>query len=150
VFYDNGSLKYELKRIRDLSEIPNIQTGQNYSYIPVVNSSGAYRIKIYPTPTETSSSNVSVWFIGNANTLALDADIMNIPEAVHFVISHMKLRCMQKEGHPAQIQQAQDVERQRQLLVDTLTAMVPDDDNKVLADFSFYDEFDPATYGVPI
>jgi hypothetical protein len=142
IFYDNGSNKYEIRRIRDLSEIPNIESSEPYKYIPVVDSSGAYKIKLYPASRETSSSNVTIWFIGNANELALDADVMNIPEAVHFVMAHMKLRCAQKESHPGQIQAAQELERQRQLLVDTLTAMVPDDDNKVLIDQSFYDDFD--------
>ena len=147
MFYDDGSKKYEIRRIRELSEIPGIQTGQDYLYMPYVNSSGAYKVKLLPSSAETSSTNVTVWFIGNANTLAVDADIMNIPEAVHFVMAHMKLRISQKEGHPAQLQFAQDVERQRQLLVDTLTAMVPDDDNTILADYSFYNEFDNQYWG---
>lgn len=142
ILYSDGVTKYEIKRIRNINDTLDIDTNDDYMYIPIVNSSGVQKIKLYPTSRETSSSNVTIWSIGNATELALDADLMNIPEAVNFVMAHMKLRILQKEGSPKQTEQAQEVERQRQLLVDTLTAMVPDDNNEVLPDFSYYAEFD--------
>lgn len=142
IFYENGTNKYEIRRIRDLSEIPDVETGDNYRYIVMMNSSGAAKIKLYPTAAETSSTNVTVWFIGNATTLSATSDEMNIPEAVQYVIARAKLECARKEGHPAQVSLADEVKKQEKLLVDTLTAMVPDEDNEIRPDFSFYNEFD--------
>lgn len=147
IFYVNGTEKYEIKRVRNLDDILDVSDSEAYKYQPIMNSSGAARIKLFPASRETSSTNVTVWFIGNAKTLSATTDEMNIPEAVHFVIAHMKLRVLQKEGNQAQVQQAQELERQRQLMIDTLTSMVPDDNNQVLADLSFYSEFDPRYMG---
>jgi hypothetical protein len=62
----------------------------------------------------------------------------------------MKSKILDKENHPSSMQAAQNVERQRMLLVDTLTSMVPDDDNLILPDYSFYNEYDQWYVGYPI
>jgi hypothetical protein len=140
VFYESGSNKYEVKRIRDLSVIPHIDTGDDYRYIIVTNSSGGHRLKLYPTAAETSSTNVTIWFIGNATRIDADADEINIPEAINFLLAYVKLECLRREGHPGQAQMEMERERQRKILVETLTTIVPDDDNEIIFDTTFYDE----------
>lgn len=132
VFYNDGGTKYEVKRVRDLSQIPHIEASENYRYVVMMNSAGQFRLKLYPASRETSTSNVTIWHIGNANTLSLDDDILNIPEAAQFVICRAKLECARKEGHPIQVTLAGEVEKQRELLIETLTNMVPDEDNEIL------------------
>ncbi len=140
IFYDDGNTRYEIKRIRNLVDIPEVDDNDDYRYIVTMNSSGAFRVKLYPESRETSASNVTVWHIGNARTLADDADEMNLPEAAHYVIARAKLECARKEGHPIAVALAEEVAKQQQLLVDSLSAMVPDEDNKIMLDTSFYDD----------
>lgn len=141
VFYDNGSSKYEVKRVRNLSDIPWVDSDDDYRYLIINNSSGGTRLKLFPSSRETSS-NVSIWYIGNANHITSDSDVINIPEAAGFIIASIKLECMRKELHPGQSTAESERERQRQLLVDALTSMVPDEDNEILIDTSFYRDFD--------
>lgn len=143
IIYDDGNTKYIVKRMRKFEDIPYVQTTDYYRYRVIMNSSGAFKLRLWPAAQETSSTNVTIWFIGEANTLAVDTDIMNIPEAYQFVVAKSKLECARKEGHPAQSALEMEVERQRVFLVDTLTAMVPDEDNTILPDMSFYTDFDP-------
>jgi len=143
ILYDDGTTKYEVQRLKDFKDIPYVQTTDYYRYKVVMNSSGDFKIKLFPTAQETSTTNFTIWFIGSANTLSASTDKMNIPEAAQFVVTKSKLECARKEGHPAQVALEQEVERQRKLLVDTLTAMVPDEDNHIEPDMSFYWDFDP-------
>lgn len=142
VIYDDGTNKYLIKRIRKLEEIPYVDTNDDYRYMIVMDGTGAFKLRLFPTSRENSSTTVNVWHIGSANVLSADADIMNIPEAAQYVISKTKLECARKEGHPAQMSLEQETDRQRKLLIETLTVMVPDEDNQVLMDLSFYGEFD--------
>lgn len=81
----------------------------------------------------------TLWFIRQANRLYLDADICDIPQFANFITQFMKKRCYEKEpGHPTFQQAIVDLDRQRKLMVETLTEMVPDDDNRVQGDFSHY------------
>lgn len=132
VFYENGTDKYEIKRIRNLTDIPDVLSTDKYRYLIINTGTGGFKMRLFPASRETSTTNVTIWFIANANTLSLDTDVMNIPEAVRFVIEKTKLLCARKEGHPAQVALEAEVERQKELLVSTLTAMVPDEDNAIL------------------
>lgn len=140
VYYTNGGTTYEIKRIRNLDEIPNVDSGDDYRYLVYMDSSGGFRMKLYPASRESSSSNVSVWFIGNANRLEDDTDIMNIPEARSFVVASTKLACARKEGHPAAVSLEGEVERQRVLMVDSLQAKIPDENNQIEVDLSYFDD----------
>lgn len=140
VIYDNGSESYEIKRVKNLSLIPDIETSDDYRYVVYTNSSGVPKMILYPASRETNSTYVTIWFIGNANRLTLTTDSMNIPEAVQFVIARTKLECARKEGHPAQMALETEVERQRALLEDVLSTIVPDEDNKISLDLSYYDD----------
>lgn len=142
IIYDNGSTTYEIRKIRDLAKIPDVQDSDDLRYLIYTNSSGVQKILLYPTPAETTSTYVTIWFIGNANRLSVDADVMNIPEAKAYVLTRAKLECARKEGHPAQVALEGEVERQRQLLVTTLSAMTPDEDTKLTLDTSYYDDQD--------
>jgi len=138
--YDNGSTKYEVKRIKNLKEIPHIQAGQLYRY-RIINPTGGYQIKLYPTPTETTSTYFTCYYLRNANAITADATVIDLPEAKGFIKAHIKARCMAKEGFPGNPAVNPDVEKQRQLLIETLENMVPDENNEIEPDMSFYDDF---------
>ena len=81
-----------------------------------------------------------MWYIRNANRLVSDTDICDIPEFVHFVIAYTKLRCLEKERDPGVGYWENQVEKQRRLMIDTLTNMIPDMDNRMEPDMTSYEE----------
>lgn len=141
--YDNGSQKYPIKRIRDLKKIAYIRENDVYCYRPINNAGDGPQIKIYPTPNETSSENVVVYYLRTPSAIVNDSSIVDVPEASNFIIQHVKDSCAAKEsGSMYSKQPSVELEKQRELLQSTLSDMIPDGDNTLEGDFSFYEEFD--------
>lgn len=141
LIYDDGSETYDIRRIKNLSEVPYFDNIVQYKYLIVNNSTGA-KIKLYPSADETSSSNVTVWYIRNATRLTSSTSECDIPEFVHFVMQHMKVRCYEKEkGTPPMIMQKamSDLNAQRNLMISTLTNMVDDRDTEIEQDLTHYE-----------
>jgi hypothetical protein len=134
VFYSNGTEKYEIRRIRRLSDVPEVDDSDDYRYLVLTTSSGGFKIKFYPASRETSSANVEIWFLGNAKVLSADSDTMNIPEAFNLIVEKVKLMCARKEGHPTQITLEAEVDKQERRFIEVIAAMVPDEDNEILMD----------------
>jgi hypothetical protein len=135
--YNNGADKYDIPRIRKLSDIPFIDNGANYSYL-LVNPSTGLKIKLFPTSRETSASNVTVYYIRNAKELATDADVCDVPEFINYVYWKVKLAVYQKEGNPLIVEAQKQVDSVKAEMIKTLSQRVPDDDNKVLIDNDIY------------
>ena len=85
---------------------------------------------------------MTIWFLRNARAITADTDVIDVPEAHKFIMQHIKLRCYEKEGSPNQNKAERDLARERKLLIDSLSAMIPDEDNRMLLDLDFYEEFD--------
>lgn len=143
VYYTNGATKYRVRRIRDIDELQFIQAGEPYRFELLNSSASGQQIRICPTPTETSSTNITLWYIRNAKRLALTTDECDIPEFVNFIFKHIKKSCLAKEmGGQAPQGAVMELDFERKLMLETLGEMVPDRENEILADFSFYNEFD--------
>jgi hypothetical protein len=86
-------------------------------------------------------------YLRNAKKFSADADVCDIPEFTSVIIAYVRWKCMAKEGHPDQMSAQQTLQVVRQEMVDTLTARVPDEDNQITQDLSFYNEFDSLNGG---
>jgi len=75
-----------------------------------------------------------------ATEAIIRATVMDIPEAAVFIMEWVKANCLFKDGDPRLAGTVAKLENQRTMLVDTLKDRVPDDDNQVEADYSFYTE----------
>lgn len=75
-----------------------------------------------------------------ATEAIIRATVMDIPEAAVFIMEWVKANCIYKDGDPRLSGTVAKLENQRTILVDTLKERVPDDDNQVEADYSFYEE----------
>jgi hypothetical protein len=145
VVYDNSGRVYDLQRIRDWKKFEeysvqkNYGTGESYSYFITNSTPGEPKILLVPKSRE-AGANVVLWYLRQANRLEVDADVCDIPEFVHFVIQFMKVRVYEKEGHPNLPTALSILEQQRKQMTDTLTGMVPDDNNTIEADLSHYEE----------
>jgi hypothetical protein len=147
ILYSDGSaMKYEVKRVKKLEETLYITAPDLYRYIIKNSSSTGLKLAFYPTPSETSS-NMTIWYIRNALRFVDDTDVCDIPEFTSVIVQFVRYKCLTKEGHPDAAQAAQDLERMKQEMVDTLTARVPDEDNYVLKDTEFYRDFDDWRFG---
>lgn len=145
--YINNDLIYPVRRIREMDRFEDIDvtalsdTSRSYRYLLVNDSaSTGMQLKLTPASRETLTNGLKVWYIRNANRMTADADICDIPEFTSFVIQYMKFRCYEKEGDPrAQLAQGL-LEQQRTQLNATLSSMVPDGDNQVEMDLTFYED----------
>lgn len=147
VIYRNGTTVFPIEKIRENKRFETIayeliyNDGVTYKYI-IKNVSAATgpQIVLYPAARETSAANVTLWYIRNANRMTEDASLCDIPEFASFIIQYMKMRCYEKEGHPNYESSVSILDRQRKLMIETLSEMVPDGANHVEMDFSPYEE----------
>lgn len=146
VIYKNGATVYKLDRLRDWKKLYDYSlnlTGTtvagDYDWFLVNRTAGSPKIVFTPPVTE-DGTYITVWYLRNANRLSADADVCDIPEFANFVIQYVKVRCYEKEGHPNLQKALYDLQMQRQQMTDTLTTMVPDNENEIEADLSHYEE----------
>ena len=149
IYYNDGSRNYEITRVKNLLEIPNVVAGQDYRYL-IINPSTGIRARFYPTPAETSS-NATVWYIRNMKRLTtslVDANnVCEIPECVNFVYQYIR-RSIAKKTRRADLIQMEDndLKIQYQLMMDALKDMVADADNRIPLDISSYVEQEDRYY----
>lgn len=142
VQYDDGSKKYPIRRIRDLKEIPYITNSDCYCYRITNNATEGPKFKLYPASMENSTSNVTIFFLRNANELVNDESTLDIPEAAQFIIQYIKDAVSNKEKGPMiEAPDSPQLIRKRQFMIEALTEMVPDGDNLIEPDLSFYEDF---------
>ncbi len=98
---------------------------------------------------EASPFRAKLWYIRNAARIPLiaegtqaitEATLVDIPEFANFLLQYVKCRIWEKEGNPNLQTGLAVLEQQRKMMVDTLTQMVPDDDDQIQPDLSHYEE----------
>lgn len=146
VIYQNGSLTYEVKRLRDWKKFINkadadlYATDRYYGYFLKNNSiEDGVQLLLVPKSREDSETNVTIWYIRNATRATDETSKCDIPEFLNFIYAHMRCSIRRKEFN-GDVPQTDllALEAQRKLMVDTLTAMVPDDQTEIEQDLSHY------------
>lgn len=150
IMYDDGSKNYIVKRIRDLEDIPNIEDNDAYlSYLIINDVEEGAKIQFYPTPNADSDDALTVWYLRDAKELESDSDELDIPEFYNFVVLYARHECLKKElGNPILIYTKEEMERERRLMVETLTNRYVDNDTHLLMDDSFYTDYENNWWGV--
>lgn len=127
--------------------------GRNY-VVSTVPSTTTFTVSEVPGGNEVESTDsqsgthyfekapflMTVWYLRTAKRILEDTDLLDIPEFAQFIIQHMKVRVYEKEGHPNLDKAVSDLDRERALMIDTLTQMVPDNNDKIPMDTSFYED----------
>lgn len=137
-----GTTTYTVNRIKDWKKfeekaVADTQvTTDLYQYILVNATAGSPKITLVPKSRE--SGTLVIWYLRNANRLVNDSDICDIPEFINFIFSHMKVKVFGKEGHPGYQQALERLETERQRMTGVLQQMVPDADNDLEMDTSYY------------
>lgn len=158
IMFDNGSDKYEIKRMRNIRASICVDPAEKYCYLPVNRAGIGPQLRFYPTPRETSSTNVTAWFIRHSNRIphvgdvvsgspatqaVVDATEIDIPEFIEFVYAWVKMRCLAKyNGGLAPQESLNAIDQQRVMMVTTLSNRTPDENDEIPIDTSFYSDFD--------
>jgi hypothetical protein len=143
--YRNGGEVYTIPRIKDWRKFETYeveQTGSGSSHISgyfILNSTAGAPKILFPQ-VNVSGEYVQVWFVRQANRLVETTDVLDIPEASNYVMQHMKVRAYEKEGHPNLTLATQILVGLRADLEGDLAEMVPDADNELEMDTSFYED----------
>ena len=143
--YENGAERYTIDRLRDWKKF-EIDSERNYvpdtiayQYFITNASAGTVRMHIVPTPT-ISGAYGKLWYIREASVIEDDDSVVDIPEFANFIMQYMKVRLYEKDQN-ANLQMAREqLEQQRMQMRATLAEMVPDADNRIEVDRSFYEE----------
>ena len=145
VVYRNGNTVYPVTRIKELNRFIDIMmtstndTSASYRYFLINNSAATgIQMQLVPASRETLPAAITMWYLRNANRMVALTDICDIPEFTSFVIQWMKMRCYEKEGDGRFQAAATMTDQQRQQMVETLSAMIPDGDTSLEADTSHY------------
>jgi hypothetical protein len=142
VFSDGNNRTYQLKKLRNFREIPYIDQNstRDYSFLIKNSEENGVKLVLYPASRVTSTTVLTCWHIRNARTLVNESDECDLPEFVNFVIAHMKVSCARKEGHPLLGVFEAELEKQKELMVTTLSSMIVDEDNVMTMDMSLYED----------
>lgn len=143
LLYNNGGDKrYFVPRVKKLEETMWVENEDNYKYLITNTTADGLKINLYPTPQETNSNRMFLYYLRNAKRFVDTTDVCDIPEFTHVIVQYVRWKCMSKEGHPGTQEAMQDLERMKADMVTTLEARIPDEDNFILMDNSFYMDFD--------
>ena len=146
VIYRNSTKVFKIERLRDWHKLEEYETYQSGTHASIrfgwffLNSTpGQPQIIMAPTPRENGAF-VQIWYLCNANALAVDADILDIPEAANYVMQYIKVRCYEKEAHPMVQKAMQDLAVEKSTTLATLAGLAADGDNEIESDMSVYNE----------
>lgn len=137
-----GTTTYRVNRIKDWKKfeqkgLSDTQTTTDlYQYFLINQTVGNPQIMLVPKAHEAGT--LKVWYLRNANRLAVDADICDIPEFINFIFAHMKVKVFGKEGHPGYQEALERLETERARMNAVLAARVPDAENEIEMDLSIY------------
>ena len=140
IFFDDGATKYEIKPMKDLSEIPYIKENDFYKYRITNTATDGLKIKLYPASRDTSSTIVTIFYRRAAKRFSADTDILDVPEAKQFVKQYVLDQVANKERMTPDAPESEALKRKRKLLMDSLERMIDDDNNEIFIDMSFFEE----------
>lgn len=147
--YKMGATIYSIRRLRGLAQFEDIERINQYNtvtdfykFVLRNDSAAAGKIlQLVPPARETSSQNVTMWYIRNANVMVDDTSICDLPEiAQQFLYQYVKYRCYEKEGHPNQDSAKADLDKITSNMVSTLENQTDDTETEIVKDLSYYED----------
>lgn len=91
------------------------------------------------SPLVFTEGRLLLWYIREAYIPTSVNDMIDIPEFWNFIAQYVVVECLKKElGNPRLPEEKSKLEFVRQQMTDTLTEMIPDQDDEIEKDFDFY------------
>lgn len=143
IYYVNGSLFYRVDKIRQLDSLLFVQPGDNYQFLLPNLGPNQLKLRLYPTPTESLTNGLVLWYVREANKLTsstTDANnVSEIPESDNFIYAHVRLSIAKKSKRQDWIQvEAAAREQAYNLMLESLADFTLDENNSVIMDLSSY------------
>jgi len=141
----NNKYYHTVKQLRDLSDIPSIKGG-NFKY-KIFSSSTGRKMKLFPTPVQ--SGKLDIYYTRNANRIELnggDSQICDIPEFIDTVLLYMTMKVYEKDMSPMLQFAREEFRESKDLLTQTLSKGINDEDNEILPDLEFYEDITGGIY----
>lgn len=144
VVFREGQTIYPVLKFKNFHQFERIEHAENYD------TNGQYRYWLRNAPTGKKMVMVpnirqgspgelcNVYFLRRAIRPTVDSDLVDIPEFYSFIVAYMKMQCYAKEGHPNYQLAAAEVDDETKEMENTLSNRVPDDENEIPLDLSFY------------
>jgi hypothetical protein len=139
LIYSNGSDRYLVKKIKRLEDTATLETGDDYMYLLTNDSTDGISLTVYPEPS-SNGETLTLWYLRNANEVTDDDDEIDLPEAYDYLTQYVKDACVNKERATPDAPKSAALQEEERLLTEALSERVPDDDNVLQADLSFYYE----------
>jgi hypothetical protein len=98
------------------------------------------KIKLYPASRETSSTNVTIFYRRKANRIVSDSTVIDIPEGDSFIKQWVIDKAANKERMTPDAPESAALARKRELLLNSLTNQIDDENNEVTMDISHYQD----------
>ena len=154
IYHDGGkSSSHEVRRVSSLvegSERDIYSTGSNHvlQWSPYNSKSGGRQIRLFPEAGRTGT--LIIWYIRNARqlvdetvdgvTTVADAQSCDVDEFERYILQCVKTECYFKDGDPRAVPSRQLEEMLKRDMIETLSNAVPDNNDEIPMDFSFYDD----------
>jgi hypothetical protein len=143
VYYNDGTTAYEIRLLRKKEEIMRITTSCDYKYRIINTTASGIQMKLYPTSRETSTQNVTVYYIRASQVITGDTSVMDIPIADAFIKQYVKDKVKEKElGPTSDMGRSQLLEKELNLMIEALNTMIPDESSNLIeVDQGVYSDF---------
>lgn len=135
-----------LRKDISLEELEDVRVNNSQSSTPayqytILNATaGSPKIYLSPPAQETSTTTVVCWYIRKANRMVDDDTICDIPAFESYIKKYVAWKAYFKEGHPNTPEAKNSLDEERNLMIQTLEGMVPDNDTVLEKDLSHYEE----------
>jgi hypothetical protein len=146
IVYNNGASVYTVTRIGDWKKFEtksiadNFSTSDLYQFFIKNPSAGSPKFVLVPKARETVADVLEIWYLRNANRLVDDTDVIDIPEFINYIFQKITCLVYEKEGHPNLDRAEMKLAEERNRMLGVLAQMVPDAENEIEMDTSFYEE----------
>lgn len=138
LIYDQGALdRYLVKKIKKVEDTSSIELFDDYKFLITNDPVDGFRINIYPTPQSTGEI-LKLWYLRNVNEPSVDTDVIDLPEAFNYIVQYVKDECVKKERMTPDAPKSAALAEEERLLIEALTDRIPDEDNTIEPDLSFY------------
>jgi hypothetical protein len=130
---------YEIKLLKRKQDL---LTNLPYLRYRITNSTAdGIKLKLHPMPTQNLTATLH--YIRQSKPIVDETSVMDIPIADAFIKQYIKDKVQEKELGPMMPKgRSELLEKQKQLLIESLNHMIPDDSSDELEpDLSYYDSF---------
>jgi hypothetical protein len=139
--------KYEMMPIKNINDTLFVNANDSYRYIILNPDTAGMKLKIYPAFNATyTNSPLKIWYLRGANRYVDETSLCDIPQFSNIINQYVRWKCHLKEGHPDTSADMESLDRMMDLMIQTLSNRVIDENTEIRKDLSHYVDFDSYNY----